>query len=213
MISDGVGQDRLQSWLARIPAQKSILILDTCESATATRSLDIERETAIDRLRYATGRSVITAASSAAYEGYQGHGLLTYSILDAFKKTDGGGDDLVELLQLAAHVDRQVPILSQRAFGVLQRPHNRIEGNFPLGVRRVALTAPATAKADPSTPTHVLVREERVRERPTAEAQGDPALPPGTLLRVIEFEGGWAIIARDGERLGYVPVEALVRMQ
>lgn len=52
-----------------------------------------------------------------------------------------------------------------------------------------------------------------MREQPAAEAQGNRSLPPGTLLRVIDFEGGWAVIARDGERLGYVPAEALVRMQ
>jgi uncharacterized caspase-like protein len=52
VMSDAIGQDLLQAWLAKIPAQKSILILDTCESAGATRSLDVERETAIERLRY-----------------------------------------------------------------------------------------------------------------------------------------------------------------
>src|SRR5262249_54424306 len=162
VMNNAIGQDKLQSWLAKIAAQKSILILDTCESAGATRSLDIERETAIDRLKYATGRSVITAASSAAYEGYQGHGLLTYTILDAFRKTDSGADDLIELLQLAAHVDREVPIISQKVFGMVQRPHNRIEGNFPLGVRTAVVQVGPAAEAIPKEPTHVLLREEQV---------------------------------------------------
>jgi hypothetical protein len=69
VMTDAIGQDLLQGWLAKIPAQKSILILDTCESAGATRGLDIERETAIERLRHATGRSIITAANSAALNG------------------------------------------------------------------------------------------------------------------------------------------------
>jgi uncharacterized caspase-like protein len=30
----GIGQGRLQAWLAKIPAKKSILIFDTCESGT-----------------------------------------------------------------------------------------------------------------------------------------------------------------------------------
>ncbi len=34
-MNSGVSQDMLQKWLAKIPAQKSILILDTCESAAA----------------------------------------------------------------------------------------------------------------------------------------------------------------------------------
>ena len=56
-------------------------------------------------------------------------------------------------------------------------------------------------------------RSERVRERAAADAQGERELPEGFQVRVVEFEGGWAIIARDGERLGYMPVEALVKMQ
>jgi WD40 repeat protein len=212
VMNHGIGQDKLQSWLARIPAQKSVLILDTCESAPATRGLDIERETAIDRLQHATGRSVITAASSAAFEGYQGHGLLTYTILDAFRKTDGSGDDLVELLQLAAHVDRQVPIISQKTFGVVQRPHNRIEGNFPLGVR-TAVEPTATAAAIPKTHTHVLIREELVRERPAPDAAVIRALSRSTAVRVVEEVGEWAVIAREGQRLGYVAREAVDQLR
>jgi hypothetical protein len=34
---------------------------------------------------------VITAASSSAFEGYQGHGLLTYTILDELTKPEGNG--------------------------------------------------------------------------------------------------------------------------
>src|SRR5262249_61705637 len=83
---DAIDQAKLQRWLARIPAQKSILILDTCESEGAARSLATDRETAVERLRHATGRSVIAAASAAAFEGYNGHGLLTWAIRDAFTR-------------------------------------------------------------------------------------------------------------------------------
>jgi hypothetical protein len=214
VMSQGIGQDQLQSWLARIPAQKSILILDTCESATATRSLDVERETAIDRLRYATGRSVITAAGNAAFEGYEGHGLLTHAILDAFLKPDGsGGAEEVDLYQVATHIDREVPAISQRVFGVLQRPHSRIEGNFPLGTRIAGLKKPEMGAPVPSSPTHVLLRQERVRERPIEDAGGERMLSAGTQVRVMEFVDKWVIIARDGQRLGYVPEAAVARLQ
>jgi hypothetical protein len=55
------------------------------------------------------------------------------------------------------------------------------------------------------TPTHVLIRTERVRERPTADAASQHELRPGTQVRVIESDGTWATIARDGQKLGYVP--------
>lgn len=63
-VEDGIGQDTWQAWLKQIAAQKRILVSDTCESSAAaglTRG-SVERDTAIDRLRNATGRSVITAA-------------------------------------------------------------------------------------------------------------------------------------------------------
>jgi len=160
IMSHGINQDQWQRWLAKIAAQKSILIFDTCESSIAaglTRG-DREREAAMNRLRHATGRSVITAARQAAYEGYNGHGVLTYVILEALTKPDTGGDDEVDLYRLASHVDRQVPIISERLFGVAQRPHNKVEGNFPIGIRKAGLTSPTTVSAIPATPTHVLIR-------------------------------------------------------
>lgn len=46
------------------------------------------------------------------------------------------------------------------------------------------------------------------------DAPGERKLPESFHVRLVEFEAsGWAIIARDGERFGCVPVEALVKMQ
>ena len=209
-----IGQDKLQRWLGRIPAQKSILILDTCESEGAARSLTTERETAVERLRHATGRSVIAAASTAAYEGYDGHGLLTWAIRDAFTKHEGAGDEFVGLLQLAAHIDREVPVISKKWLGVVQRPHHKIEGNFPLGVRLAKLPgAVDLSKVIPKTPTHVLLRPERVRERPAEDAPSHRQLEPGDLVRQVESGSGWSVIAIEGQRIGYVPDAALLKLR
>jgi WD40 repeat protein len=213
VMSHGIGQDKLQRWLARIPAQKSILILDTCESEGAARSPATAREAAVERLRHATGRSVIAAASTAAYEGYNGHGLLTWAIRDAFTRREGSSDEFVELLELAAHIDREVPEISRKWLGVAQRPHAKIEGNFPLGVRLARLPGASDAKAIPKTPTHVLIRPERMRERPAADAPEGRELSPGTQVRVVRVVEHWVAIAREGQELGFVPAEALVRLQ
>ena len=66
----------------------------------------------MDRLRFATGRSVITAARQGAYEGYKGHGVLIYAILEALAQREGAADE-VDLLQLAANIDLKVPESSQ----------------------------------------------------------------------------------------------------
>ena len=204
-----ISQDMLQKWLAKVPAQKSILILDTCESASAIRGGDVEQETAIDRLQHATGRSVITAASDAAHEGYEGHGLLTGTILDAMTKSAAGGDE-VTLRQVADYAYKRVPEISQHIWGERQQPHVNVGDDFPLGVR-VADTAEITII--PNTPTHVLIRTERVREQSAEDAPGSLTLPPGAQVRVIKLVGGFSVIARDGVKLGYVPSEALAKLQ
>jgi hypothetical protein len=214
-VEDGIGQDTWQSWLKQIPAQKSILIFDTCESAAAaglTRG-SVEQETAIDRLRDATGRSVITAARQAAYEGYKGHGVLTYAILDTFTEKAPGKSDEVDLLQLAASVYHEVPDISQSLFGVRQHPINKIEGNFPIGMTIPALATDTEETAISPQPTHVVTRTERLRERPATDAPGDRELAPGTLVRVVELSGDWAVVARDGQKMGYVPIAALLKLQ
>jgi hypothetical protein len=89
VTAQGIAQEQWQQWFARIPARRSMLLFDTCESGTLT---DAERETqtlergaASDRLAQATGRSILTAASgdTDALEGFRQHGLFTYSVLEA----------------------------------------------------------------------------------------------------------------------------------
>jgi hypothetical protein len=55
----------------------------------------------------------------------------------------------------------------------------------------------------------VLIHNERVRQQPAADAQGERELLPGAQIRVLRFEGAWAVIAVDGQIWGYVPADAL----
>jgi WD40 repeat protein len=213
----GLGQDQWQAWLASIDAQKKLLILDTCESGAAAalvRGADSARQTAMDQLQYATGEDLIAASRQAAYEGYQGHGVLTYALLEAFNKTGAStADDRIRVGSLADYVDERVPAITHQLFGVYQRPFRKLSGDdFPIGVRAAVLT-PGT-EGIPKSPTHVLIRAELVRERASQDAPGDRQLSPGIQVRVVEFTtDAWAIIAREGEKLGYVPAAALAPLQ
>ncbi len=210
----GIGQDLWQAWLAMIPAQKSILVFDTCESAGAvvlSRGAS-EREAAMDRLQFATGRSVIAAARNAAIEGYKGHGVLTYAILEALAKSEGSSEH-VYVMDVATHVDRKVPEFSQLLTGEPQYPHNKIEGNFPIGVRSAGLTPLSTEI--PVAPTHALRRDEILRETPAVNAPGTRTIEEGEQVRVVEWvgDGGWAKIAVAGQPMGYLPRDALLRLR
>ena len=72
-------------------------------------------EAALGRLNEATGRPVLTAAATdqAALEGYEGHGVFTYALLDALVNGDTNNDGKIELSELAAHIQTLAPKLSR----------------------------------------------------------------------------------------------------
>jgi hypothetical protein len=137
--------------------------------------------------------------------------VLTYAVLEAFT-ADGIAEEEVTLGLLSDYVYREVPHITERLFGVRQLPDTTIRNNFPLGVRRAGLPE-SIAKAISKAPTHVLIREERVRTKPEDDAPGDLELASGTLVRVVDVVGDWAVVARDGEKLGYVRASTLLRVQ
>ena len=180
------------------------MILAKAAAAVGLTRGSKETEAAIDRLRKATGRTIITAARQAAYEGYQGHGVLTFSILEALSdRPDSSGE--VDLQDLSTYVYDKVPKISMSLFGIAQEPHNLIEGNFPIGI-----TKGITVETEVSiavSPTHYVSKSGRLRERPEEGSPGDRILPVGYNVRVLRIlPGGWALVARDGQKIGYFPV-------
>jgi WD40 repeat protein/uncharacterized caspase-like protein len=208
---DTINQDAWQAWVARIAAQKKVLIIDTCESSAAAGLIrgTSTRRTAMHQLQHATGENLIAAARQAAFEGWQGHGVLTFALLEAMNKKEGdsGGDERIQIAGLASYVDERVPEISQQLTGLYQKPEYRLSGSdFPIGVRQSVLTENNSIA---STPTHVIIANARVREQAAADAQGERELTPGTQVRVLKFVAGWALIAIGGQTLGYVQVEAV----
>ena len=88
-----------------------MLLFDTCESGSLTGTRvamrGIERVAALDRMTRATGRTTLTASTddAPALEGFRGHGVFTYALLDAFGRADANGDGLVDVTELAAFID------------------------------------------------------------------------------------------------------------
>ena len=139
-----VNQDHLQNWLAAIPARKSLVLIDTCESGSFSQSMVAMRgmaeKTAIAKLTRATGRATIVASTDKqpAAEGYQGHGVFTYVLLEGLRHADatfGNRDGYTGLFELAAYVNDQVPTITMNAFNFEQIPQvNMVGADFPIGV-------------------------------------------------------------------------------
>jgi uncharacterized caspase-like protein len=126
LASLAIGQETVQDWVAnKIKAKKIIILLDTCESGALVSGYMKSRvdapasEAALGRLNEATGRPVLTAAAEGkpAFEGYEGHGVFTWALLDALHHGDTNGNGVIEVSELAAHVQTMVPKISAQLNG------------------------------------------------------------------------------------------------
>ena len=212
-----ISQERLQGWMAQVPAQKSVLLFDTCESGSLTEEAvtrGLEAQAAIDRLARAVGRTTVTASTDTApaLEGYRQHGLFTYTLLEAFAVADHDADGQLEVNELIGHVDERLPALSEAVFGFRQVPQYSSRGSvFALG-RPVAVLS-ESEEVIPRTPTHVVIAEADVLEDSADADSVLETLGAGMLVRVVESEGGWSLVASDGVKLGWLATSKLLAFQ
>lgn len=149
--SASLDEDTLSQLLASIPAEKSVILLDTCYAGKATKaslSRDnmlaarggdrLDEKAAISRLMRATGRAVLAATGrdQVALEGYQKHGYFTFALLEALSgRADSDQDKQVDVLEMLNYLDKRVPSLSKSR----QYPTQEISPgfqNFPLNAKR-----------------------------------------------------------------------------
>lgn len=95
-----ISADEMQSALAKIPANKQVIILDTCHSGAAAKDIIDERSVSSDYVRAYEGIKdsagtwllAGAAADQLSYEARQvDHGLLTYSLLEAIDRVSPEG--------------------------------------------------------------------------------------------------------------------------
>jgi len=137
----GMSQNDFKLALSKIQAMKSLTILDTCNSgsfAEAMASRGVLQKTAINKLTRATGRATIVASSKdqVALEGYKGHGVFTYTLLEALRGKGYGTDNKITIKELALYIEDILPDRTYEKWGYEQVPQSNITGNdFPIGVK------------------------------------------------------------------------------
>jgi WD40 repeat protein/uncharacterized caspase-like protein len=220
LIRDGIGQDQLQAWFARILARKAVIMFDTCEAGTFAEqrvaSRGLEQKASLGRLIQATGRATLTAsaATQLAYEGYGGHGVFTFALLDALARGDTNNNGLIELAELIQHVDGLVPAITEKRWGAKQYPQMDAFGsNFALA-RQVAALAPAQDDTTiiPVKPTHVSTEPLPVFKQAGDTGEIVQQLPAYSTVTLVKSNKDWALIARDGTILGYAAETKLQKL-
>ncbi len=135
----GINQDTWQRWFASIPASKSLLLYDTCEAGSMVGDPEAQRlgfQGAVASFARATGRTILTATSDTqiANGGFDGHGVFTYTVLEALGAGDEDSDQEIEVTELVNYVERELPQISHRNFSRRQQPQSSVTGSsFSLG--------------------------------------------------------------------------------
>lgn len=138
----GVSMNDFKKYLTNIQAMKSLLLLDTCNSgsfAEAIASRGMIEKTAITKLTKAVGRATIVASSKSqvALEGYEGHGVFTYTVIDALKGKAADKEGKITINGLATYVEDLLPKLTYRKWGYEQIPQKTLHGmDFPLALTK-----------------------------------------------------------------------------
>jgi uncharacterized caspase-like protein len=130
----------LRSLLRAIPASKVLVLLDTCSSGrfSLAPGRGLDDKASIDRLQRITGRALIAAAADEkmALEGEGGHGVFTHTVLRALAgEANSNRDGFVDVSELAAYVDQQLPEITKRKWNYEQFPVLETRGSsFPVTV-------------------------------------------------------------------------------
>ena len=139
-----VSTSEFVGWLKNIAALKQVMIIDACGSGKAVdnlldaRNVDPSQIKAIDRMKDRTGMFIISgcAADAVSFEASRyGQGLLTYSILQAFKGAALRQDRYIDVLSIMNYAREIVPELAS-GIGGIQTPQLLIPrgGSFDIGV-------------------------------------------------------------------------------
>jgi hypothetical protein len=124
IIEQGLSATELSDALVAVPAQKIVLIIDTCQSGAAIDAFsDFEQRRALLGLVENTGVHVLTATRSdqlAPEYDILGHGIFTYTLLNGLKRNSSGNlnadtdppDGEVTVRELQAYAIKYVPQLA-----------------------------------------------------------------------------------------------------
>jgi uncharacterized caspase-like protein len=143
--SASIGAEELQVAIRDVVSQKKVVLLDTCQSgggidagkllSTPAGKRGTENLDMVKRMNRKSGALVLAAAESAqdALEGYQGHGIFTFALLEALQgKADSNNDGFVSTFELQEYVIKRADELAEKVFKKTQSPYPSAFSGFEL---------------------------------------------------------------------------------
>lgn len=137
----GLSSSELNEYVAKIGAQKILLLMDACKSGTAMAAFaarGLEDRKALAQLARSAGVHVIAASTKdqfAAEVKDLGHGVFTYTLLDGLSgKADGSPkDNTITVRELLSYVESRLPEVTEQYKQQAQYPVVDSRGmDFPL---------------------------------------------------------------------------------
>ena len=146
LLHSSIGQDEIQAWLARIPALRTVLIYDTCQSGSTAEQRTGFRESqhlvATEKLSQSVGRTVLAATTdTASATELDGHGIFTSALLDALALGDENHDGRIEVTELAGYLKANLPNLSEKNGVRRQIPQVKVTGSDFTLLNRIKTSA------------------------------------------------------------------------
>lgn len=137
----GISATEIGEFSKNIKAQKQLFVIDACQSGGAMQTLAMRgasEEKAIAQLARSTGTYFIAASGSKQFAtevAELGHGVFTYSVIEALKGLCKSQDGKVTVNLLKSCVEDLVPELSKKHKGQPQFPTGYGFGqDFPIGI-------------------------------------------------------------------------------
>ncbi|MBR1720994.1 MAG: caspase family protein, partial [Treponema sp.] len=136
----GISKHFLTENLSKLQALNMVVLLDTCYSGafidTNAKGNALAQQTALEHLQHTSGQVILTGASNTqtAGEGYNGHGIFTYAILEALSgKANYNADGAVSIKEITQYIGYEIPNIYEKMGFDRQSPWNSlIRGDFSL---------------------------------------------------------------------------------
>lgn len=117
----GLSVTELKNLIVQIPTTRKLLLFDTPMSGSLMKATDLFAQH--HGMKCEAGM-ILTAGQYIIEDGFRGHSLFTYSILDALTGiADTNKNNLIESDELAQYVDAVIPMIAKHAFNRRQTPY------------------------------------------------------------------------------------------